>query len=230
MLAFVSGYSQQNSGTVVYKVMLAQDYDYKPTDALSKEIKEGNFVSLAKQRFLLEFNDIKSRFVRSNSLSIDENRKEQLYDKMASNRYSSSYDYYLDNKLKIGVFRYGTDGKLVSQIVRDKEWDISTESKKIGDYLCYKAVYHRSYVNWKGKDITVPVIAWFAPSLPYRYGPKQYYGLPGLILELHESSSVFLATEIKIGGEKQIKIEFPKGKVITEEEYKEYESSFIIKS
>lgn len=230
MLLFVSGYSQQYSGTVVYKVMLTQDADYKPTDALSKEIKERRFASLAKQRFLLEFNNSQSRFIRSNSLALDESRKEQLYDQMASSRYSSSYEYYLDNKLKTGMFRYNTRGMLVKQGVKDKDWVISTESKIIGDYLCYKAVYYRSYLNAKGIDKTVPVIAWFAPSLPYRYGPKQYCGLPGLILELHEAASTFLATDIKIEKEKQIKIEFPKGKVITEKEYREYESSFINKS
>jgi GLPGLI family protein len=228
LFVFVSGYSQQYSGTALYKVMLAQHYDYKPTDPLGKEIKEGKLASLAKQVFLLEFNDSKSRFIRSNSLSLDADKKEERYDKMA-NSYSSTYDYYLDNDLKIGIFEYRINGMLVKQNVKDKEWNISTESKKIGDYLCYKAVYLKSYMNWKGENITVPVTAWFAPALPYRYGPKEYYGLPGLILELHESYGVFLAAEVKIDTEKQLKFEFPKGKSISEEEYKKYQSSFIIK-
>lgn len=228
LLVFTSGYSQQYSGTVIYKVMLAQDYDYKPTDPLGKEIKEGKLASLAKQVFLLEFNDSKSRFTRNNNLFLDADKKEERYDKMA-NTYSSSYNYYLDDELKLGMFQYSNNGMLVKQNVKAKEWDISTESKKIGDYLCYKAIYLKSYMNWKGKNITKLVIAWFAPGLPYRYGPKEYYGLPGLILELHESYGVFLAAEVKIEENKQLKFEFPKGKAILEEEYKEYQSSFIIK-
>lgn len=227
LMVFVNGYSQQYSGAVTYKVMIAQDFDYKPTDALGKEIMEGSFTSLSKQVFLLEFNSSKSRFTRGNTLSIDMDKDEQQYDKMAS-KYSSTYDYYLDNDLKLGMFRYTSNGMLVKQNVKDKEWDISTESKKIGDYLCYKAVYLKSYMNWKGKNITVPVTAWFAPSLPYRYGPKGYYGLPGLILELHESYGVFLATEVKIDESKLLKFEFPKGKAISEEEYEKYQSSFFI--
>ena len=228
LLVFVRGYSQQYSGTVIYKVMLAQDYDYKPTDPLGKEIKEGKLASLAQQVFLLEFNDLKSRFIRNNNLSIDVDKKEARYDKMANN-YSSTYDYYLDNSLKLGMFRYTSNGMLVKQNIKDKEWEISKETKKIGNYLCYKAVYLKSYMNSKGKNITIPVTAWFAPELPYRYGPKEYHSLPGLILELHESYGVFLATEVKIDKEKEFKFEFPKGKAISEEDYKEYQSSFIIK-
>ncbi|MEO8237689.1 MAG: GLPGLI family protein [Flavobacterium sp.] len=227
LFAVVKAHSQQYSGTVLYKVALAEDYEYKPTDPLGKEIKEGKLASLAKQIFLLEFNDSNSRFIRSNSLSLDANNDEERYDKMA-NSYSSTYDYYLDNSLKLGMFRYASNGMLVKQNIKDKVWEISKESKKIGNYLCYKAVYLKSYMNWKGKNITIPVTAWFAPELPYRYGPKEYHSLPGLILELHESYGVFLATEVKIEKEKQFKFEFPKGKTISEEEYKEYQSSFII--
>ncbi|HJY12372.1 MAG TPA: GLPGLI family protein, partial [Flavobacterium sp.] len=199
LAVFCSIYSQEFSGTVTYKVMITQEYDseYKPTDALAKKVKERNLSSLAKQVFLLEFDNSKSKFVRNNILSIDVSKEEQLYDKMA-NSYSSTYNYYLDNILKLGMFYYINNGMLVKQNVKDKDWSISTESKKIGDYLCYKAVYLKSYMNSKGKNITIPITAWFAPELPYRYGPKEYYGLPGLILELHERYSVFLATEVKI--------------------------------
>lgn len=225
LAVFANSYSQ---GTVIYKVMFAQEYDsdYKPTDPLGKKVKEGKSASLAKQVFLLEFDNSKSKFTRNNILSLDVSKEEQRFDKMA-NSYSSTYDYYLDNILKLGMFRYVNNGMLVKQNIKNKEWNITTESKKIGDYLCYKAIYLKSYMNWKGDNITVPVTAWFAPSLPYRYGPKEYFGLPGLILELQESYGVFLATEIKIDKNKEMKFEFPKGKALTQEEYDKYLSSFI---
>ena len=230
ILTFFNSYSQKLSGTVVYKVVSANVYDEGPRDAMANQIKEGRLASLAKQTFLLEFNDSKSRFVRDNNLSISEARREQIFDKMASNYYSSSYDYYLDNVLKVGLFKYSRDGTLVTQHAKEKEWDISMESKKIGGYLCYKAVYIKKYIGRDGNLKTLPITAWFAPSLPYRYGPKQYYGLPGLILELHELFGVFLASEIKISDDKHFKIEFPRGKTISEEQYNERASSFIIKS
>jgi hypothetical protein len=46
--------------------------------------------------------------------------KEQLYDKMATSYYSSSYDYYLDNSAGVGMFKYSRDGTLVTQQVTEK--------------------------------------------------------------------------------------------------------------
>lgn len=230
MFSFLGAYSQNLSGTVVYKVVSASPYDDAQKDEMGKRDTEMRLASLAKQTFLLEFTASKSKFARNNSLSINDDKGEQIYDNIATSYYSSSYDYYLDNSAGIGMFKYSTDGTLVTQLVKEKEWDISTESKKIGDYLCYKAVYIKKYMGRNGKMKTLPITAWFAPSLPYRYGPKQYYGLPGLILELHELYGVFLASEIKIGEEKHLSIEFPKGKTITEEQYNERAAAFIIRS
>ncbi|WP_255546016.1 GLPGLI family protein [Flavobacterium sp. CG_9.1] len=230
MFSFYSGYSQKLSGTVVFKVVSASVYDDRENDERGKKMVEGRLASLAKQTFLLEFTASKSKFVRNNSLSINDDKGEQLYDKMTTSYYSSSYDYYLDSSAGVGMFKYSRDGTLITQQVKEKEWDISTESKKIGDYLCYKAVYIKKYMGRDGNMKTLPITAWFVPSLPYRYGPKQYYGLPGLILELHELFGVFLATDIKIGDDKNITIEFPKGKTISEEEYNARQAAFVIKS
>lgn len=55
------------------------------------------------------------------------------------------------------------------------------------------------------------VVAWFTKELPYYLGPKFFYGLPGLILEINEGNTIVLkATEIKTYN-KKIKIpEFEK--------------------
>ncbi|MNR33920.1 hypothetical protein D3C85_1516430 [compost metagenome] len=60
-------------------------------------------------------------------------------------------------------------------------------------------------------------MAWFAPILPYGYGPIQFYGLPGLILELKYKNTTYLAARIELTDTLDIK--FPKGRTITEDEY-----------
>ena len=60
--------------------------------------------------------------------------------------------------------------------------------------------------------------AWFAPSLPYSFGPKNYYGLPGLILELTEGSTTYIVTKIELSN-KNISVVQPRGKTISREEY-----------
>jgi GLPGLI family protein len=62
--------------------------------------------------------------------------------------------------------------------------------------------------NEKGKNVTI--ITWFAPSLPYGYGPKDYNNLPGLILELTEKETTYYASKINITNGTETKIDFPK--------------------
>ena len=54
-------------------------------------------------------------------------------------------------------------------------WKVTKESKKILGYTTYKAT-----TTFRGRNY----IAWFAPELPYNYGPWKLGGLPGLILKV----------------------------------------------
>jgi len=53
-------------------------------------------------------------------------------------------------------------------------WEMSGESKMFGGVECQKAIG-----SYGGRKYTV----WFAPSLPFSYGPWKLGGLPGLILD-----------------------------------------------
>lgn len=92
-------------------------------------------------------------------------------------------------------------------------WEISQETKIIGGYLCYRAVYQNPLSNGKKP------IAWFAPKIPARYGPKIYTGLPGLILELEDSSVTFTAIKIEINPKEKIIITKPEGETISKANY-----------
>lgn len=105
-----------------------------------------------------------------------------------------------------------------------QDWKITSESKKIGVYTCYKAISEKVLVNRNGNEYLSPVVAWFAPELPYSYGPKDFNGLPGLILELQFYKTVYLATKIVVDTNSKNKIELPKGKMT---DYKKYQKSFV---
>ncbi|WP_157974463.1 GLPGLI family protein [Lewinella sp. IMCC34183] len=64
------------------------------------------------------------------------------------------------------------------------DWTITGKTKQIGNYICREATSSYSFESYKGGTVTIPVTAWFAPRLPFPYGPNGYDGLPGLILEL----------------------------------------------
>ena len=58
----------------------------------------------------------------------------------------------------------------------------SVQTKKIGNFLCQKAVS-----NFRGRDY----VAWFAKDIPVHAGPWKFYGLPGLILEVYDENGKF---------------------------------------
>jgi hypothetical protein len=63
--------------------------------------------------------------------------------------------------------------------------------------------------------------AWYTPQIPVSHGPAEYWGLPGLILEVSAGNTVMLCSEIQINPEDKIKIEAPdKGKEITKKDYR----------
>jgi len=65
--------------------------------------------------------------------------------------------------------------------------------------------------------------AWFSPKLPNAYGPKEYSGLPGLILELDDMAKgvSYYCTEITF--DKTVKAEKPtKGIRMNEKEFEAY--------
>jgi GLPGLI family protein len=65
------------------------------------------------------------------------------------------------------------------------------------------------------------VEAWYTPQIPVSHGPLEYWGLPGLILEVSAGNTTMLCSKITLNPEQKIKIEAPsKGKEITKKEYK----------
>ncbi len=66
------------------------------------------------------------------------------------------------------------------------------DSKKIGDYICYKA----TTIVENHRKIKSEIVVWFTPEIPFQYGPKNYGGLPGLILALQERGHYFYAKKI----------------------------------
>ena len=129
-------------------------------------------------------------------------------------------------------------------LVKDKlyqiEWKMGTETKQIGQYTSYKAtaMVPTSELTWyefSWNDIRKPtkedadkepetkmttVEAWYTPQIPVAHGPGEYWGLPGLILEVSAGNTTLLCSKIVMNPEEKIKIEAPeRGKEITKNDY-----------
>ena len=67
---------------------------------------------------------------------------------------------------------------------------------------------------------TIEVVAWYTPQIPINQGPDDYWGLPGLILEVNADRTVILCTKITLNPEQKETIEKPKkGEKVTQSEY-----------
>jgi GLPGLI family protein len=70
------------------------------------------------------------------------------------------------------------------------------------------------------KEITIT--AWYTPEIPVNQGPENYWGLPGLILEVNDGKTVILCSKIVMNAKEKAEIKAPtNGKVISQKEYDE---------
>ena len=158
--------------------------------------------------------------------------------------YFSRGDHYKnikENKIVQSQEFYGKRFLVKDNLYR-LEWNMGTETKKIGEYTCYraKAFVPNTELNWynfswsdlssasdekvdkeKIEEKLTVVEAWYTPQIPVSQGPAEYWGLPGLILEVSVDNTTLLCTEIVINKDDKAIIEAPsKGKEITKIAYK----------
>ncbi len=94
------------------------------------------------------------------------------------------------------------------------QWELTQETKKIAGYNCYKAI------NTNSKNKIKKTIAWYTNEIPLGYGPKNYCGLPGLVIEIEEAAIAYRAKKITLNPKNEIALKKVEGKKITEQNYK----------
>lgn len=68
------------------------------------------------------------------------------------------------------------------------------------------------------KEITIT--AWYTPEIPISQGPENYWGLPGLILEVNDGKTIVLCSKIVLNSKEKVEIKAPtNGKEISQKEY-----------
>ena len=126
-------------------------------------------------------------------------------------------------------------GKVV--LIKDNfieyDWELTGETKNIGIYTCYKALFEKEedtieldFVDGEIQEINktkkTTVIAWYTPNIPISNGPGNYGGLPGLILEVNDDGLTIVCTEVVLNPSETIVIKAPsKGKQVTQKKFEE---------
>lgn len=126
-----------------------------------------------------------------------------------------SASYYNSSTIRMSKVNIFGEDFLVTD--RQLKWQLKNETKKIGDYLCYKAVAIEKEL-YRGKMKDYPIIAWYCPEINASFGPIGIAGLPGLILEVNKGSIRYAASKINLNSKKNFIIKkLTKGKRVTRE-------------
>jgi GLPGLI family protein len=120
---------------------------------------------------------------------------------------------------------------LIKDDIVQFDWKMTGETKNIGDYTVYKATYEREEESIRmtmedgepkeeKKMVKRTTVAWYTLDIPVSNGPRQFGGLPGLILEINDGNQTIVCTEIVLNPKDKPNIKEPeKGKVVTREAF-----------
>lgn len=142
---------------------------------------------------------------------------------------------------------------LIKDSLPNLKWVLTDETKKIGDYTCFKATAVKEasksdFRNYrrkeeKKKDVVkteeikkdevattekkdekktnffdeidlpkeITVTAWYCPEIPVNQGPDEYWGLPGLIMEVNDGKTVIMCSKLVMNVKDKIEIKAPTG-------------------
>lgn len=170
--------------------------------------------------------------------------------RMMSNMMGTGGTFYKNTKEKTYTVDKEFMGKefLIQDSLPKLAWKLENETKQIGGYNCFKATAVREasktdFRNFRMKkkeadqkeevgktnlmdELDLPkeitITAWYTPEIPISQGPENYWGLPGLILEVNDGKTTILCSKVVLNLKDQVDIKAPtKGEVIAQKKYDE---------
>lgn len=204
----------QSSGRATYGVKIIDNGRSKQLEKLLKEPANMDF-AISKLVFNLDFSHEDAVFYVSETRYVEPSTTRMA---VARAEYSGrSWQDKTTAYLEMPANALFPEDYLIT-FNKDFLWKVSSESKMIGDYTCYKATGFKVY-NAGGKEMRIPIIAWFCPEIPYSFGPLQYGGLPGLIMELQTNRTLYGLISIDLKKNNLAIAKMPDWEKITEDEH-----------
>ena len=214
------------------------------TDAQKKQISD-RMKGMFEKSYILTFDKISSIYEEEEVLSAPGKGGFNWWSSFTA---GPQYKNINDNQFVQDQDFYGRQF-LITDSLEKLDWKIGNETKQIGKYLCIKATAVKTVdeFDWRSmrgksrknktesqnksektksitEDIEIPktinVVAWYTPQIPISQGPGEFWGLPGLILEVNADRTTILCSKITLNPQDKIKIKAPeKGRVISRDNY-----------
>jgi GLPGLI family protein len=229
--------AQEFTGKAIYKTSSKSTIKFGSeqvgvTDKMQEELQK-RIQKMNQKTFILEFDKNSSTYKQEEKLETPKLQAGSSVNILSFGGSSSTDIYYKNIKENRFVNQTEIQGKrfLVKDKLKDFKWELSSETKNIGNYTCYKATFSKEVENINmtiknGKSVveknkeTIITTAWYTTQVPISSGPKNYQGLPGLILEINDGKKMIVCTEIILNPSDKITIEEPeKGKVVSQKKY-----------
>ncbi|CAM1363998.1 conserved exported hypothetical protein [Tenacibaculum sediminilitoris] len=236
LLLSTSMFSQNFTGKATYKTHRKVDLKVNSgKGAPNSDIQEKLHAQLMKhfqKTYTLNFNKSASTYKQNEELSSPQVQTDGIQIQIGGSGagtdilYKNIADKKYINKTEISGKRF-----LIKDKLENLNWKMTGETKNIGNYTCYKATRTRKETRSsvamtdgkteeKKEEITIETVAWYTPEIPISNGPEQFWGLPGLILEVQDGKQTIVCTEIVLNPSEKIEIKEPtKGKKVTQAKF-----------
>jgi len=177
----------QEAFKVLYKVEPINTLkEGKIYDPRVKSLLVGSAEYARKNKFILITDHSNSYFREKARMDVDfDDPRNLIYSRLSEGITKFNHNVYVDYIDNTLIFSRNLAGKyyvVKKNEFYDFKWDIKKETKIIAGLEAQKAV--GTYYNiFREKKMNIT--AWFIPSIPIPAGPDIYFGLPGLVGEVH---------------------------------------------
>ncbi len=238
LLILTTSFSSAQLAKATYTMKVSMNIDFKNNPNIPKNVAERIKNRMSEpQNFHLYFDQTQSLYKKEEKLNSPQERRGGMSMRFGSGDGSITHTNLATRKQ---ISQQELFGKmfLVSKNMKQRKWSFTGESKQIGQYTAYEAIYvykkaptsfMMSFGNRNEEEekeaeapekVAVTVSVWFTPDIPISAGPASYFGLPGLVLMAQDDNRVLVCTEVQMNIKDKITLEAPKkGQAVTQKEF-----------
>lgn len=204
------------------------------SEAQKKQVKN-RLKNRLEKTYTLEFNANESLFLEEEKVDAISGATDSWGSNFARGK---QYKNVAKNQLIQAQEFYGKRFLVVDEL-QPIAWKMGSEMKQIGGYTCFKATaivpeQELSWYNFSWSQLSrnasstqepqvelTQIEAWYTLQIPIKQGPAEFWGLPGLILEVSAGDTTILCSEIIMNPKERSKLNAPsKGEEITKSDYR----------
>ena len=206
LLFTIFSYGQITSGKITFERRTNLKKKYGDNQRMKSFITEEN--KIRKETFNLHFDEERSSFI-----VVEDPNAEKGYMNYTTQR-NKTYQNLEKDEMVVVIDLFGNNA-YVKDKMPNRPWKITESKRKIGGYMCRKAI-------WEKNDST-RIYAWFSVDIVPSIGPEGFCGLPGAILGLatEDGGVIYFAKKVDAGQFSPKSLEYEKtNKFSTIEELK----------